>query len=212
MPYFDARARLISYLNGLGSHCSSADLLDVVRQVRLLLERKNLKAAYPTLSLYCNWYMHEVIRKSPLAWNILAEVNAIICKPSHDNPAEAIGMRLRLDTLRSEAIALLNSQGANSFLFTEDGNWSQFVFVLLHDLCGKPLRWPINPANDRRARSTFTRMMQHSTVGPDKYARELFLEHLPNGHEGPGFYWSVVVYETPPHQAIIKGQLVKTAQ
>ena len=44
MPaYFDAQADLVSYLNQLGPQCRPAELLDVLRRTRLLLESKGFK-------------------------------------------------------------------------------------------------------------------------------------------------------------------------
>ena len=53
MPaYFDAQADLVSYLNQLGPQCRPAELLDVLRRTRLLLESKGFKKCLPdTLSV-----------------------------------------------------------------------------------------------------------------------------------------------------------------
>ena len=210
-PYFDAKHDLKTYLKGLSVQCSPADLLDIMRRIRQLMESKGLRKNYVTVSLYCDWYMHVTLDRHPLGWDILAEINVIACYSSTGDPTGAIGARLRFDELRSQATALFNSQGLSPFLFTDDKNWSNFVLALLQVLCGKPIRWPTDLSQSKQARRMFDRMVQVPTLRPDVYPRALFLEHRPGGHEGAGFYWTVVLVETP-HQVAFTGQLAKTAE
>lgn len=209
MPaHFDAQADLVSYLNQLGPQCRPAELLDVVRRTRLLLESTGFKKSYPTLSLYCDWYMHNPLDRHELIWHILAEINTICCDTSSPGPAEAIAGRLRLEVLRSEAIALFNSQMISPFLFVDDSNRANFAGALLGDLSGKPIRWPA--PLPKRAKAVFDQMMQGPTLGRGAYPHELFVDHRTDGHEGAGFYWTITIYENKIAQAQITGQLAKT--
>lgn len=40
-------------------------------------------------------------------------------------------------------------------------------------------------------------MMSGPLLGPDCYPRELSIEFAANGHEGPGFYWNIILRESP---------------
>ena len=128
------------------------------------MESKGLKKSFPTLSLYCNWYMHPMLDREELGWQILADVDAALWDSSQA-PNAAIGTALRWETLRSEATDLFASQEINAGLFIHDGNWISFSSALLNDLREKPIRWPTDPSTNKRSRHLFAQMMQRSTLG-----------------------------------------------
>lgn len=160
MPnYFDPRHRLDRYLNGMKNQSSSADLLDVLRQTRLVIESKHLKTAYPTLSFYCDWYVHGGLDRNPRVWEILTSINTAICDSSQ-NPVAQIAALLKLDELRAEAIRLFNGENLNPFLFSLDENWSTYIFALLRDLSEKRLRWPDDLSKNKHAKEYLTKWSQ----------------------------------------------------
>lgn len=47
--------------------------------------------------------------------------------------------------------------------------------------------------------------------GPGSVPRAFFLEHDNSGHEGPGFYWNIVLKrDETPYEALLKGRLAAT--
>lgn len=150
MPHYDAKARLASYLDGLKNQLSDADLLDVVRRIRMLLESKGFTRTYPTVSFYCNWHMHNEIYCNELGWNMLANVNTAIASTPDVNPTQKITDTLQLDLFRSELLTLFGAPNLKPFLFDEPGNWGIFVGALMRDLTTKPLLWPPDLSKKRR--------------------------------------------------------------
>jgi hypothetical protein len=138
MPHFDARARLASHVNGMLTQSSRSDVLSTLKHTRELLESTGLKRDFPTLSMYCNWYLHPVLAQAEPGWQVLVDINDVLCDASNPNPVAAIGAALRLETLRSQAIELFTSRQINPFLFIHDSNWMAFAFSLLHDCAGRP--------------------------------------------------------------------------
>jgi hypothetical protein len=206
MPHFDARARLASHVNGLRSQSSVADILLTLKYTRELLESKGLKRNFPTLSLYCSWYLHQVLDQQRLGWQILVDINDGLWDQTGLNPIAVVGSALRWGALRGEAIDLFTSQKVNPFLFIHESNWVAFSSMLLSDLCEKSIRWPAVPTKGP-SRDLFGRMLQ-KTFGPDIYTRELSIEYLPEGYEGPGFYWNIECKRDGPFAATLKGPLV----
>jgi hypothetical protein len=206
---FDAVVDLMIYIDSLRStpHCPTAALLDVMRRTRQALEASHARPSYPTVALYCDWYMHTAIDRHEQGWITLAQINVAMCD-STQNPVESINAALGLDRLRSEFRNLFQSYGINTFLFDHDHNWWALACPLLQALSAKRLRWPDLKKN-AKAKKVHARMMQR-VLHPTLYPRELYLDHRPAGFQGPGFYWTVMLRQDGPNPAEITGLLVLT--
>ena len=117
---------------------------------------------------------------------------------------------LGLAHLQEEMSNLFAQVGASPRLMTEQANWLGFLFVLLNDLCNRPIEWP--NSKNKKAQIVYNRMMTaRSGFGrADIYPHSLTLEHKDDGHEGRGFYYSIVIKQDGPHTATIVGLLAST--
>jgi hypothetical protein len=80
MP-FDPASRLREHVKGLiGRPSSRADMIEVMRLTRLLLEQEKLTQTYPHISLYCDWLLHTEINRHSLALDILERMGQAIAK------------------------------------------------------------------------------------------------------------------------------------
>jgi hypothetical protein len=208
---FDAVMDLMVYVNSLRStpHCPTAALLDVMRRTRQVLEASDSRPSYPTVALYCDWYMHISIYMNAQGWMILKQVNSIMCEVAPSvNPVEGINAALGLDRLRSEFRNLFQSHGIDTFLFDLDRNWAALAVPLLQALSAKRLRWP-DLKKYAKAKKLHAQMMQR-TLAPNLYPRELYINHRPTGFQGPGFYWTFMLRKDGPHALESTGLLVLT--
>jgi hypothetical protein len=208
MPAFDPTADLRSYIDTLPGECHAVALLDVLRRTRQVLDKQGLRSTYPTLALYCDWHFHIDIDRHEQGWNMLSLINTIMCDGSpRVHPAESIRQALGLMQLKGEFQSLYHSQRVQTFLFDDDTtNWAKFVGLLLQALSHKRLKWP--SVLKGKAKAAHTQMLQ-SVLRSDIYPRELYIDHRPLGHEGPGFYWTVGLSDGP-HSVEFTGQLAPT--
>src|SRR5207253_2441883 len=79
MPRFDASNHLTQHIKQLMSArtVSQADLIDILRRCRLMLDQNKTKSSYPVLSLYCNWLQHDEIDRHPTGFEILEKIDRL---------------------------------------------------------------------------------------------------------------------------------------
>ena len=208
-PY-DTKSKLKRHVDGLIGEKSHADVLNTLRQSRFVLEQdKALKLTLPTLSLYCDWTQHVKLDRNEHGWAVLERLDALITGNSQQNISAVALQALRLSRLQIELGDLFRQVGASLHLVTEQGNWAGFQFVLLKDLCNRPIEWP-DPKN-RKAPAAYNKMMAARSPGvsADVYPHSLVLEHKDNGHEGPGFYYNIVCKQDGPHDLTVIGLLAR---
>jgi hypothetical protein len=209
-PY-DAQSKLKRHVDRLIGEQSNASVLDTLRQSRFVLEQnKNLKLSLPTLSLYCDWTQHVQLDRNEHGWAVLERLDALITDSSPENIQAGAQQALGLIQLKRELGDLLTQVGASTRLVTEQGNWAGFLFVLLNDLCNRPIVW-LDPKN-KKAQAAFDRMIaaRSGRVRADIYPLSLTLEYKDDGHEGPGFYYNIVVKQDGSHAATVVGLLART--
>jgi hypothetical protein len=177
----------------------------------MVMESKQSKNSYRTLSFFCDWYVHGNIDRHPRAWDILAKIDDQMFQSSSQDPRAVVYQLLRVDELRSQFIELFRSHSINPFLFTENDNWSAFAGTLFGDLCQRPIRWPEDITKDRKAKQVFDAMMKGRSLRSDLYPKSLFVDHRLDGHDGRGLYWTVVLADDP-HDVICSGLLIETRE
>lgn len=208
---YDASNKLKRHVDGLIGEHSHADVLHTLRQARFVLEQdKPLKQTLPTLSLYCDWAQHVQLDRNEHGWAVLERLDAVMTSDGHPNFQMAMQQALQLDKLQTELGDLLNRVGASTRLVTQRDNWLGFLFVLLSDLCDRPIEW-LTPTN-KKAQAVYDRMMAARPAGwrADMHPHSLSLEHKDDGHEGRGFYYNVVVKKDGLHTATMVGLLIST--
>jgi hypothetical protein len=207
---YDSRSKLKRHVDRLIGKQSQADVLDIIRQSRFVLEQdKALKQTLPTLSLYCDWAQHVMLDRNEYGWAVLERLDAAMTSGGQSNFQAAMQQALQLGQLQTELETLLTNVGAATRLVTERENWSGFLFLLLNDLCDRPIEW-LEPRN-RKAQAVYERMMAARPAGwrSDMFPHSLSLEHK-DGHEGLGFYYNVIVKKDGPYNATLVGQLFAT--
>lgn len=202
---FDPTADLRSYIAALRGECHAGALLDVMRRTRQVLESDKLRSIFPILALYCDWHLHHEIDRHELGWSILSQINSIMCDAAPADPARSIGRALGLAELREEFQLLYRSRQVMTFLFDDNTNWAKFGGLLLQALSNKRLKWPAFPLKGK-VKKVHQQMMQR-VLRSELYPRELYIDHRPSGHEGPGYYW-IVELSDGPHSVTAVGQLV----
>ena len=143
MQGFDPAVRLREHLAGLpGRHCSRADLIDVMRLSRLIIENKNLSGNYPHLALYCDWLLHTEIDRHGLVLRLLEQMHDAVVNYDKTRDIEAVSRLLNLAMLRAEMLILFSSHKIGTDLMDSLNNWRKLVGTIILDLCDRPLRLP----------------------------------------------------------------------
>lgn len=200
---FDPVARLklrwddIHYKRGF----SDADMVDVFRLTRLILERGKLKQQYPSLAFYSDWLVHEALDRNPRVWEMIDEIDSAISEhPTLSLEASIIriGGTFKLAELRQEFIQLFCVNGLETRLFRSRLDWGSFLSLLLGDLAGKPILCIDEPSlNEKRVRPIFERIvrrrMAHSPESVAKRVEAVYLldwrTKVDDPERSPGIYW-----------------------
>lgn len=116
-------------------------------EIRQLLEDTGSKTMHQRVNLYCNWYVHATLSESSSIMDVLRHCSALTetmrnGAATPDNLGKYWEQSLGLDLLRMELLALMSSAGLPILFFQNDGNWRQFIGLLLRNLEGKSLRLP----------------------------------------------------------------------
>ncbi|MGO9699404.1 MAG: hypothetical protein ACLPX7_09100 [Xanthobacteraceae bacterium] len=206
--------RLRGHVKALaGRNCSKADLIEVMRLVRLVVENERLAETFPHVSLYCDWVMHGEIDRHKLTLVRLEQMNEAIANDRND--VSKVSSLISLAELRAELIVLFASHKVPSELLDSFANWNTFAGVLLEDLCDRPLRLPKKPSGKlKKAKSDcVARMKSKWKVGGEPpWARAVYitLDHTQNP---PKFFWNIEL-ESPSlvggDSLIVKSELQMT--
>jgi hypothetical protein len=116
---------------------------------------------------------------------------------------------LSLPNLRAELTVIFLSYKVRTELLDSFTNWKNFVGVLLHDLCNRPLRLPTNPSGKTKAATNAAiARMKAKWPGPHiGWSRALYVT-LERSKEAASdvFFWSLEV-EAPFLKGAANGAL-----
>jgi hypothetical protein len=163
MP-FDPASRLRDHVQGLVCRPSRpADMIEVMRLTRLLLEQEKATHTYPHISLYCDWLLHTEINRHALALSILERMGQAIAKYDEEGDVAAVSQALNLAQLRQEMIVLFSAYKIPNDLMDSFDNWKAFSGALLKDLCDRPINLPKKRGRNKRVvEQTVVRMKAES--------------------------------------------------
>jgi hypothetical protein len=135
---------------------SQSDITAFMVNMRLLLERGNLKHKYRVLNLYCNWFLHVEIDRDREAVRVLGElVRALIDAAKTDAGSEelhsAIAQAISCERLRLDIISVLGHYGLPDICFRDPAVWHSLLSVLLGILIDRPL---IAPSHTKQVASS----------------------------------------------------------
>ncbi len=134
--------------------CTAQDQHYLLSQVREILEHQGYKSKFNILNFYCNWLLHTKLSGSVQCYKMLREVGkaTLLACAQGQTVEEAkestiIFMRTArlvfdFNALRAQLQALFAELDFPDFLFTDDGNWNNFIGVLLSELQEKPVAYP----------------------------------------------------------------------
>jgi hypothetical protein len=199
MEQFVPENQLRDHVNAItGRQCGSADLIEVMRLVRLILEHKALAQTYPHVSLYCDWLLHNEIDRHRLILSLLEKMNEAIASYDNSRDIASVSRLLSLADLRAELIVLFASYQIRIELLDSLSNWMTFVGVLLQELCNRPIRLPKKPSGKMKkaTQESIVRMVNKwKSIGKEQWARAFFIT-LDRAQYPPTFSWNVE-YEAP---------------
>jgi hypothetical protein len=194
MTAFDPADRLRQHAQGLvGRPLSSAELLDVMRLLRLVLEKEKLRGSFPHAALYCDWLLHNEIDRHEIAIKILSKMHAGIADWDRTHDLTPVNRALGLAQLRAEMQVTFAKHKIPTDLLDSFSNWYSFLNVLLQDLSQRPLKLPKKPKGKTKKKldSTVAEMMSASKkMGSNHWARAFFITCEPHG-QNRSFFWNL---------------------
>lgn len=123
----------------------SAEIPQVARQTRVILEERKLKRVYPRINMYGNWLVHSQLSQSAECFEILESVADVfslaMASANLDIPTE-ISKIFALGKLRSEFQMLYTDIGISTLLFDDDADWKEFVTRIILEIIERPIAFP----------------------------------------------------------------------
>jgi hypothetical protein len=143
---FDPAGRLRKHVQGLvGRPLGSADLIEVMRLLRLVLEQERLRDSDPHAALYCDWLLHGEIDRHEIAIDILGKMHVAMVDWDRTHDTAAVARAMNLPQLRGEMAVIFAGHQVPTDLLDSFSNWKAFLRVLLEDLSQRPLKLPKKP-------------------------------------------------------------------
>lgn len=194
MDKFAPENRLRDHVAALaGRQCSQAELTEVMRLVRLVVENEGLAETYPHVSLYRDWLLHPEIDRHKLVLKRLEQMNEAIARYDQTGDIAIVSALFSLAVLRVELTVLFKSHQVKTELLDLFANWKTFVSVMLEDLCNRPLRLPKKPSGKMKKakEDCIARMKSKSeATGKRLWARAAFIT-LDRTQDPAPFSWNV---------------------
>lgn len=198
-PGENLRASVTAIL-GKGT-CSAPELIDVLRQTRLLIEHKGLRPDHRVAALYCDWIQHNELDRAEAGFDVLEKLNdALITHGDGDYSGifNAISDALGLRALRRELRTIFNLEGISTSLFDYSSNWGVFVGTVLTDIEQRPIRFPddITSNPKARGRTFYDRMVSKPSGWPEnRVPLAIYFTKHRSGQDQlgpyPGYYWHI---------------------
>lgn len=134
-----------------GDVLTKSDVINLMSQLRLLLESQAVKKQFPRLAMYCDWTLHPQLSRSAVAFRLMESIaDVLIAHP--DAPGapgffDAMTKAVGLGDLRSECIDASRHFGIPDKFCADPKVWTDFATVLVGILLDRPLEFP--PVSNR---------------------------------------------------------------
>jgi hypothetical protein len=217
MTAFDPADRLCQHAQGLvGRSVGGTELIEVMRLLRLVLEKEKARDSFPHAALYCDWLLHNEIDKHEIAVNILSQMHAAIVDWDRTHDLAPVSRALSLAQLRAEMLVIFAKHKIPTDLMDSFLDWRSFLGVLLHDLSQRPLRLPKKKNKLHSAIAEMTSLVEKRWVGSKPFwTRAMFITCEAKG-ENEQFFFLNLEWESPHlvgnDHVIIKSELGMTEE
>lgn len=153
---FDPAARLKSFVDDIQrrGHCSPYEVIDLLRRVRLLLEKGRLKKTYPVLSLYCDWVCHPELDRNPNGFRLLRDIDKVIVDNHKENSDElilSVSHSMSLEAVRESLIKLFSLHQIEIGLFKHTDTWREVARAIIEELLDRPVSYPADVRTNPKA-------------------------------------------------------------
>ena len=211
---FDPADRLRKHAQSLvGRPLGTADLIEVMRLLRLVLEQEKLRGSHPHAALYCDWLLHGEIDRHEIAIDILSKMHVVMVDWDRTHDTAAIARAMNLAQLRAEMVVIFAGHQIPTDLLDSFSNWKTFLRVLLQDLSQRPLKLPNEPRGKTKKKldNAIANMVAASKrMGGRHWARAFFIT-CEGEQENRSYSWNLE-WEMPDlvgnDHLIIRGQLL----
>ncbi|RYZ92550.1 MAG: hypothetical protein EOP06_03940 [Proteobacteria bacterium] len=219
---FNPTKRLLKHMDLIftENRVSSADVMELFRLLRLLIEKNHVRNLYPYTALYCDWAQHDKINRHEVGWQILEDIDVALIDLRDETDMGKLNARISaafgLGKLRQELIVLFHDQNIRTDIVDGFENWCAVLKMLLVDLDDREICFSddIVVSPKARGRKVYQRMIERriKLQLPHDMAvvRAFFLNR---SHETPvagrpsGIYWRVRIKEQSlEHHVEINGQ------
>lgn len=150
-----------------GDALTKSDVINLMSQLRLLLEVQAVKKQFPRLAMYCDWTLHPQLSRSVTAFQVMESIaDVLIAHP--DAPGspgffDAMTEALGLGALRSECIDASRHFGIPDNFCADPKVWTEFATVLVGILLQRPLAFPPESNRSKGVNEVFRRIEQKWT-------------------------------------------------
>ncbi|WP_157271038.1 hypothetical protein [Azohydromonas aeria] len=198
-----------------GGKTTKAEILNLFRLIRLILEAKRLRPRFPMCAMYCDWLQHAELGRNSGALILIEKIDSIFCvAPSNANfdvELRTILDALGLVTLRQELLMLFVEFSVPTFLLTGMSNWYTVVSVVLEDLVGRPLLLSVPPTS-KFGMGVLSRVTdRRRSAGIDEYRhvyKVVISDERSKATEPgrpPGFYFNIFLSPSEPDRIQVNG-------
>src|SRR5947209_6564402 len=130
-------AHLAKIASGRLSDSRTHRLMALLRE---LLEVRDERKVYPTLTMFCDWSLHPKLDRSTLGNELLDIIDTIWAQTANaDDQVRVVTRRLSPSTLRDELFKLLANSRIDPSVVANDLPYRKLVTLLIADLLGKPI-------------------------------------------------------------------------
>ncbi len=131
-----------------------SDIVNIMINFRLFLEKNKIQSQYKYLNLYCNWVVHNEISQSQIAFNILDLLTDSMIAHNSGNENfkwinDCIIEGLGFHNVQSEIIEIGERFSADFKIIENNMFWKIFGATLLNILMDRPIVFPENITNRR---------------------------------------------------------------
>ncbi len=123
---------------------SKSDIINLMSQVRNIIEEKNYQEKYKHLNLYCNWCFHTKISGSIVCFRMIKKLTEIMVE--HDaiknDVIHEVTDVLSVPILRKEFISLFNEFNIPDLIFKNREIWKDVFGIIASILLERPLSFP----------------------------------------------------------------------
>jgi hypothetical protein len=136
----DPRDRLIAHLKVLARDISSSTAHRFMVLLRELLEARNDRKKYPTLTLYCDWSVHTKLDRSSGGSALLDILDDMFANSTTmDHQLQVLLSELYATKVRQQIIQLLGTSFIHFGVVLDDRAFASIISHVIADLVGKPI-------------------------------------------------------------------------